>query len=278
MAKNLFIIFTKKDGAPVELRHLLGDSFLTEKIIGIDEHTVKRGVEQMHSELNPDVLIVWDSFDLEQVEGLLESKIKPKSNVYVIFHKSLEDSAPHILENQQKTLRKICTDNKKSLFETSEHHNKGNYGADRLNIIAGMINNNSFERNVYNKVLDEILKNPHYIGPKLEAKLELLHACLTPEGAKNIFNNGFPKTLEKEKEKFWNKKLDELNPSLFKNGNNDTKKYKDWTVREVVKALSGDNTTDKKINLTDPFDSDYLSTLSLLRDALINYAEQLNFG
>lgn len=102
--------------------------------------------------------------------------------------------------------------------------------------------------------------------PVLEAKLELLHACLTPEGAKNIVDSGFPQNLEKEK------KLVELNPSLFseENSNRDGYAvYKDWTVEEIVKALSGDISTDKKIQFTHNFNTNYLTALSILRDCLL---------
>jgi hypothetical protein len=282
MSNNLFIIFTQKELAPLNVRQFLSESFSSEKIIAIYNQEVKRGMTQMNNKFHPDLLIILDSFDLKpnNVEELLKSSIKSKKNVYVIFHTTTPEN---ILNTQKETLRKICNENNKKLFETIEHHNEGNHGADALNKIAGLFNSNSFNVDKYKKALNELLNNPHYIDPILEAKLELLHLCLTPEGAKEVIEDKFPDNLKTEKENFWNEKLSELNPNLFNqkkenesveereiSSKEEYNKYKDWSVEDLVKALSGDNTTDKKIIFSDCFDSEYITALSALRDTLLS--------
>jgi hypothetical protein len=51
--------------------------------------------------------------------------------------------------------------------------------------------------------------------PAIEARLALLHICLTPEGVKQALNGQFPSELKAEKAKFWNEMLKALNPSLI---------------------------------------------------------------
>lgn len=116
--------------------------------------------------------------------------------------------------------------------------------------------------------------------PVLEAKLELLHQCLTPEGAKKVLDGEFPENLKGVKEKFWNKNLLNLNSKLSEKYNgqsfvykaiDDTEqeKSKGWTVKDLVRALSGDKLTEKKIEFKNCFDPEYLSALSALRDCLL---------
>lgn len=90
-------------------------------------------------------------------------------------------------------------------------------------------------------------------NPPLEAKLELLHMCLTPEGAKKILNGEFPKELESEREKFWNRQTS----------------YQNWTVEQIVKALAGQPQENKSISFKHCFDASYRVAVEALRDALL---------
>lgn len=91
-------------------------------------------------------------------------------------------------------------------------------------------------------------------SPPLEAKLELLHRCLTPDGAITILDGGFPKVLESERQKFWQDKVSG---------------YENWTVEQIVKALAQRPDASKSIAFTDCFDSTYRTALEALRDALL---------
>lgn len=110
--------------------------------------------------------------------------------------------------------------------------------------------------------------------PEIEAKLELLQQCLTPQGAKDIISDKMSETLKNERYKFWKKNLKELNPTNFEKMNiiNYRKQYidfKDWTVEDVVKALSGERHSRKHLNFLCCFDAEYIIVLSLLRDSIL---------
>lgn len=94
--------------------------------------------------------------------------------------------------------------------------------------------------------------------PILEARLALLHICLTPEGAKQAFDGQFPSELKAEKAKYWGETLKSLNPRLTLA---DQYKYLgDLTIASTVERLSG---------ISDCFSEEYIETLSALRGALL---------
>lgn len=94
--------------------------------------------------------------------------------------------------------------------------------------------------------------------PGLEAKLTLLHICLTPEGAKQAFNGQFPQELKAEKARFWNETLRLLNPSL--NLDDQRKHLGDLTVASTTERLG---------EIGDCFSDEYIATLAALRGALL---------
>jgi len=120
--------------------------------------------------------------------------------------------------------------------------------------------------------------------PLLEAKLELLHMCLTPERAKDLVDQTTkgnpPDQLLSASDKFWDNKLLELNdtlpqkypkkPYIFK-ADNEKEKNEEWSVSDLVHALAKQPNGDKKVDYKDKdcFDQEYLTALSALRDALL---------
>lgn len=211
-----------------------------------------------------DLIFIGDTNNAN-IRNLIDKYSKHADNLFIILHTSSKYKVRH-----KSIIKSVLGEGFNNFVEQS--HTKGDVYYEEIIKIAQSIKNN--DKNSYQVALREI-KN-RFPDLTLEAKLELLHACLTPEGAKNIIDGGFPQILEKEKEKFWDKKLDELNPSLFNEGNNDEEKYaayKDWTVCEVVKALSGDKTPDKKKEYIYFSDQDYLLALSTLRDCLLTNEE-----
>lgn len=95
-------------------------------------------------------------------------------------------------------------------------------------------------------------------APDLEARLELLHLCLTPEGAKTVINGEFSSELNSERMKFWTVKLSSLCPTVL-TGDSATFCI-DLTVKELVDKLGRAN---------DGFAEEYLTMLSLLQRCLL---------
>jgi len=106
------------------------------------------------------------------------------------------------------------------------------------------------------------------LGPdwKLETKLELLHRCLTPEGAESVKDHS--ENLRKELQAYRAGCMDsELVRPVAKssNENGDTS----WDVKDVVSALARDPNGDKIIEFDDSSDSSYQEALSVMRDTLL---------
>lgn len=198
------------------------------------------------------------------IKEVIRKFSKNIDNTFVILHANPCNT--QLKEQHKKIIKSVLGEGFNNFKEQS--HIEGDVYYEEIIEIAKSIKNKN--ENSYQHALRKI--KDRFPDLTLEAKLELLHACFTLEGAKNIVDSGFPQNLKQEKEKFWNKKLVELNPSLFNKGNNDKEKYsvyKEWTVEEIVKALSGNNATNKKIEFTDNFDPDYLNVLTLLKECLI---------
>lgn len=94
--------------------------------------------------------------------------------------------------------------------------------------------------------------------PALEARLELLHMCLTPEKAAEVLKGRFPATLISEKEKVWTTTLRSLNPHLRLDAEHTN--LENLTVAGLVERLS---------KIADCFSDEYITTLSALRRALL---------
>jgi hypothetical protein len=183
MPENLFILFTHKDGSPEEVRKLLGESFANDKVIGINESLQIRGWHNFHDDFQPHLLIIHDGDDLsdQQNKTRLKEIIINKSNIYVVYHG--KDTENNIISRQKEVLRRICSENKKLIYEAYEHHTPGNNAADSLNKIATFLNNSS-SLSEYENALNDLITKSNYTDtdPYLEIKLELLHQCLTLEG------------------------------------------------------------------------------------------------
>lgn len=94
-------------------------------------------------------------------------------------------------------------------------------------------------------------------NPALESKLEVLHMCLTREGALRLLNGDFSRELDSERRKFWHTPLAALDPSSVTDRQPG---HQPRTVNSVVKALS---------QIDDCFSEEYLKMLSLLERSLL---------
>lgn len=112
------------------------------------------------------------------------------------------------------------------------------------------------------------------IDPILEAKLELLHMCLTPGGANDVLNGKFPAQLKSAKDTFWNSKLLELNPTLLLQNSKlkefthisetqPKKNHEEWTIEHLIRILATHFKSDSFLEI------EYLTVLANLRDALL---------
>jgi hypothetical protein len=93
--------------------------------------------------------------------------------------------------------------------------------------------------------------------PALEARLELLHMCLTAEGANHVKTN-FSSELEPERIKFWMASLVSLCPSLEMEVA--SAPYRNLTVKKLVEKMS---------LAGDCFSDEYLLMLDYLKKALL---------
>jgi hypothetical protein len=116
-----------------------------------------------------------------------------------------------------------------------------------------------FERLIFDRhVTVEALYKLIGFDPSLEARLELLHMCLTPEKAGEVFKGKFPATLNSEKEKVWTTTLRSLNPNLRLDAKHTH--LEDLTVAALSEHLS---------KIADCFSDEYIAALSALRRALL---------
>jgi hypothetical protein len=116
-----------------------------------------------------------------------------------------------------------------------------------------------FERlSVDRQITQEALFKLIGFDPSLEARLELLHNCLTPEKAGEVLKGRFLATLNSEREKVWTTPLRSLNPHLRLDAEHTN--LENLTVAELVEHLS---------KIADCFSDEYITSLLALRRALL---------
>lgn len=195
---------------------------------------------------NTVITLVKDDQELTQnSRKILNELINQYSAVYVVYHSGSTHGASH--------KKFIQTVKDKDISVIDQHHTQGSVFEALKKIAQSFkVKQNERKQELYSKGVTEILDS--FPDSLLEAKLELLHMCLTPEGSRKALKGEFPKELESERQKFWQNKVDG---------------YDNWTIDQIVKALAGQPEKNKSIAFNDCFDPKYRGALEALRDALI---------
>jgi hypothetical protein len=225
-----------------------------------------------------DLLIASDTEPDVRMKEVLRTFINGCDKVFVVYHDNPIE--PNIKKLQQEFLYSLTQELKKPYAFIFQSHIRGHVYCDELIQIADSITKK--DPDGYKKAKERILSR--FGDLLLEAKLELLHLCLTPEGAKDLANQATkgnpPDHSLSASDKFWDKKLVQQNntlpqkypnkPYIF-NTDGEKEKHKEWSVSDLVHALAKQPNGEKKVDYKDNdcFDQEYLTALSALRDVLL---------
>ncbi|MCI0603401.1 hypothetical protein L0156_10350 [bacterium] len=207
----------------------------------------------------PDIILVIDSANASGTEiGTLLAKLIPTRSVCAAYHSRTR-------ERNENLLRSLF---KERLVYEGEYHSNSGPAFEGMGEIADALERASG----YEDALRKLLEGVFPFDARLETKLELLHRCLTPDGARNVVAGEFPNDLRAERNNLWLKKLLDLNASIFQRYAKEpfADENNKWSVEDLVCALAGSPKNSKKLkDCIDCFDPGYMAALSALRDALL---------
>jgi hypothetical protein len=191
--------------------------------------------------------------DNQDAIGHLEKAESWADEVYVAIHKRSNHKQDKLLSHSKMTKREY------------QHEKDGDqiYGA-FCNVIKSCKESGAVSDETKKYLKD--LVGAFNVSWLLETKLEMLHRCLTPEGAKTLIPTSpgepenFPDKYSDEKTSLMDEELDE--PPLEGSGAG-------WTVGDVVRALANQPRGVKEIPFDDCSDAIYQSALRSMRDTLL---------
>lgn len=241
MSDDLIVVFVLKD---TETRKYLEPMGLGE--LGDDEGKYVAGITDgicafltVASDLTPvDIILVPDS-DLEshsEQVALLGVQANLKKRVYVCFH----EGSDGMIDAQKDALKTIFGAKLSDRF-CVEHHDSGGVFEALQKLSASCGNKGNYE--VALRDLTLLFSS----NPVLEAKLELLHLCLTPSGAKLVATEEHCPAII-------------ATHHIMKTDAGDGK-----SVSEIVEVLT---------RMNDPFDPAYIARLEEIRAALLDERER----
>jgi len=225
-----------------------------------EEHWIEGSSEELYgvpADLNSSsdraLLVVKDCSPTADIENAVEEAVDDAGRVYVALHGG---------SSNKDTQKEMVGTNQASVVET---YNRS-LGDQIYEAFDGVIEGIPAEPETIgdetSAALDDLIGQlvPNW---ELEAKLEMLHRCLTLEGAKRA-NDPF-KFREELRGHRATLISEPLTRQVAKNG--DTK----WngTVGDVVSALAKEPNGDKIIEFDDSSDSRYQEALGVLRDTLL---------
>lgn len=226
-----------------------------------------------------DLLLLSDvEWTAVELHGIIKAFVGNDNDLFVVLH---ENPQNHNLKEGHKAAVEAALNNPGFINFICQSHVEGDMYYVELSKLAHAISDRDSQ--VYSNALDDIKKR--FSDLTLEAKLELLHMCLTPEGASKVLKGEFPVELQQEKEKFWRQQLVKLNAQLTRDEKYKGKPYvrsmstddelkgknTEWNVEDLVRALAKQSSSqDKVIEFDSCFHPEYIIALSALRDTLLN--------
>ncbi len=199
--KKLLIIFTKNDATTQNdyFNSLLKEVELTEnwRFVIFNETQVSKD----KNNIVPNVMLFNDAISLNTWKSVclneLKQIIQSAEKIFVIYHGNPDNRILSNLNCGEKIKDDIVKiiielNRKENYYHKFDHHNRAGCTIDKIKKLVETRNLNidqyhSFFNeltDIESNVLDWILPEENFENDQLEANLELLHQCLTPQGAK----------------------------------------------------------------------------------------------